>query len=441
MNLNHILKITSIMPLIFLLASCSENSSVEPSKGFKMAILTDLHVYDNSQGHTSDEFKESEFSEIKMFGLSEALLKQATIEINELNPEIVLVCGDLTKDGGIINHVKCREYLEEIELNGSKVFVIPGNHDISGNREVAYPDEGGRVPVNTMDKDGFAVFYAKYGYDEAISKDSNSLSYIVEPLDGVWIFGIDACNYDNRFDNLSWIDGELSGTTKDWIFDKLAEAHNKNKEVIGFIHHGIIEHFPFQEAVFDEYLITDWKATAEKLAAAGMNFIFTGHNHASDISKLTDNSSGTTIYDIQTNATVSWNSTWRECRFDYINRTFSTEGHPISEIDYDLPNNDFISYSSIFNEKATSHAARSMMKNRGIADTTIELILPLVTSTLSAYREGDEPQKMTPYLKTQLDKINAFAQNSNDGNLKLFVVAINLIWSDDTQDNHTTIQF
>lgn len=61
------------------------------------------------------------------------LLEQAIAEINKLDPQIVLVSGDLTNDGFLYEYREAKGYLDAIECEN--IALIPGNHD---SRNVGY---------------------------------------------------------------------------------------------------------------------------------------------------------------------------------------------------------------------------------------------------------------------------------------------------------------
>jgi Icc protein len=62
-----------------------------------------------------------------------SLLDRALVEINELEPDVVICSGDLTGDGLRGEFVTARDYLDRVECE--HLLVIPGNHD---SRNVGY---------------------------------------------------------------------------------------------------------------------------------------------------------------------------------------------------------------------------------------------------------------------------------------------------------------
>src|SRR2546430_8360276 len=61
------------------------------------------------------------------------LLERAITEVNDIEPDIVVVSGDLTTFGFKEEYALAKDYLDQVECEA--VVVIPGNHD---SRNVGY---------------------------------------------------------------------------------------------------------------------------------------------------------------------------------------------------------------------------------------------------------------------------------------------------------------
>ena len=48
-------------------------------------------------------------------------------EVNELNPDVIIITGDLTNEGLMKEYEKCKSLLEK--FNTKKIITISGNHD------------------------------------------------------------------------------------------------------------------------------------------------------------------------------------------------------------------------------------------------------------------------------------------------------------------------
>ncbi|MFN3306147.1 MAG: metallophosphoesterase family protein, partial [Candidatus Kapaibacteriota bacterium] len=105
-----------------------------------ISIFSDPHLYDTTLGTKGLAFDEYLNSDRKMLRESEAILQSVIEMIANDNSQIVLVPGDLTKDGELHNHLLMAKYLRKLESLGKKVYVVPGNHDINNPKSFSYAD-------------------------------------------------------------------------------------------------------------------------------------------------------------------------------------------------------------------------------------------------------------------------------------------------------------
>lgn len=92
-----------------------------------------------------------------------------------------------------------------------------------------------------------------------------------------------------------------------WVLGQITEAKKRGDTVIGLQHHGVIPHFSMEPELLPMYLVNDYERISREFADAGMQYIFTGHMHANDITTLTTES-GNTLYDIETGSVVTYPS-------------------------------------------------------------------------------------------------------------------------------------
>ncbi len=277
----------------------------------RIAIISDTHLYDTEiLGDTGEAWKEYLLGDRKMLAESVFICKQALINIekkHKINPiDILLIPGDLTKDGEIINHRKIAKLLKQFKNNtGIETYVINGNHDISNNHAVSFYKDT-TTPVETVTSKEFKDIYSDFGYNENTNQDLNSLSYSVNLGKNHKLIAIDACVYnDNKENPKQETYGEISSQTIKWIEEQIEDAIKDGKRPIGMMHHGIVEHSSIQPVLASEYLIKDFKDIAEKFADAGLNLMFTGHFHSQDITAMTTEK-GNTLYDIETGSIVTY---------------------------------------------------------------------------------------------------------------------------------------
>lgn len=88
---------------------------------------------------------------------SEDLLEMAIEEVNALEPDMVVVSGDLTNMGLVGEYEKARMYIDRIKCK--KVYCIPGNHDSRNVGAVHFEDYfGARHHVDRHD--GMVIVFA-----------------------------------------------------------------------------------------------------------------------------------------------------------------------------------------------------------------------------------------------------------------------------------------
>lgn len=321
----------------------------------KIAVISDLHYFAPELGTSGAAFEEYLNFDRKLIAESSEIAKAAIEEIKNSSAEIILISGDLTKDGEKLSHEQVAALLSDLEAAGKKVYVTPGNHDINNPQAMSYAGDNA-IPVDYVTPKEFKKLYKDFGYSEARAKDPNSLSYVVEPVKGLWLISMDACQYNtNVEDGNPKIAGAFSAETLEWLEEQIEKGCSQGKKVIGMSHHGIVEHFQFQNELFDEYVIDgtadpsdadDWKVVADKLADAGMQAVFTGHFHANDIVKYTTDKNKS-IYDIETGSLVTYPNSYRLLELTPDNE-ISIQTHHIEAINYDTGNKTFPVYAQEF---------------------------------------------------------------------------------------------
>lgn len=292
----------AISSTLFLTACGSDNDDTKvegsqlPKTHIKLAVVTDTHVYDASLGNdeTGDLFTEAIASDRKAFLQSQRLLDTAIDQMIASGTEILLVPGDLTKDGERINHKTVRDSLLRARQAGIKVYVVPGNHDMNnpyGYKESlsqtltakgsvylegnAFGVEAGSLAPHMTNITGAPLFmenwdqfYADFGFDDAIFRDPNSFSFVAEPYEGLWVMAIDAINSSIKDVQQHWKDGndnynKTGGSllaperqaTFDWVKEMAAKAKAENKVLVAISHAGVVEHFPGKSALIANYVI------------------------------------------------------------------------------------------------------------------------------------------------------------------------------------------
>lgn len=436
--LNYLKSLMLILVASLAFVSCSDDdNTTEPTdETIKIAVFSDPHLYDPSLGTTGSAFEAYVGQDRKLIAQSDAVLQKVVSNLLAEKPDIVLVPGDLTKDGEKHNHEKFAGYLRQLKNAGIKVLVVPGNHDINNPQSHSY---SGDTPtaIPTVTPAEFKSIYADFGYGSAKEFAPNSLSYLAEPIEGLWILGIDATKHDNNVGH-STTSGEIKSTDLSWIKTKLAEAKSKNKKVLAMMHHGAIEHYTGQSQYFGEYVIDNWSTITPQLADAGLKVVFTGHFHAQDIVSH-KTGAGNTIFDIETGSLVTYPCPYRMIELTTDNKlkvkSFRTEG-----VSYNIGSHpNFQSYAKAYLEDGLDELIIYMMMGQfGMTYEQAKAygtqINPLMIPAVVSHYEGDE--------KPTAEQLAAIQQMmmSSDITVKTFGMLLGTYWTDlNPSDNEVII--
>jgi 3',5'-cyclic AMP phosphodiesterase CpdA len=404
-------KLFLMLLLIIMVAACArdqlmdnagqmtDNSLLKVSyPKVKIAVISDLHYLDESlmpDDYVSNpDFQAAMSMDRKLIELSGPILTRAFELLVAEAPDIVLITGDLTYNGEYASHLDVAGLLGQLESNGIKVYVVPGNNDILNPDALNFSD----IPATQatgITPEQFVDLYGQFGYDEAIYTDENSLSYICEPCEGLWILGIDNIRYTEN-DGEYVTSPELKSGTLAWIVEKMAVANAGNITVLPIMHYGIMEHYAGQNSLEQNGLIPGRKDNAIALMEAGIRFTFTGHFHGNDITSFSNE--GLTLTDIETGSLVTPPSPYRIMTLD--DNYLKIETGRITGIDSDLTGDaGFIEYSD---STVISHLTNLVYVvcryTFGLPSETARAVAPFYARAFMATFAGDE--KLSPLEST-----------------------------------------
>ena len=274
--------------LLFFVSSISAQT--------KIVVLSDIHVMAPellvSDGPAWQQFLASDR---KMVDQSKILFDTMIERLKtELQPQLLLITGDLTKDGELLSHQYVAAKLDELRQCGIQTLVIPGNHDL-GTRNAFIYDGEKTTKAPTASAIDFTRLYMPYGYGESSDREGSTLTYCAEPIPGLVVIGID-----------SGQNGWLSKLTLNWICNKAKEARSAGKQVLAMMHHPLFPHFYGVDKFVKTAVITDYEQVRNRLADAGVRVILSGHFHTSDIAKSANADLSQSIYDITTGSKISY---------------------------------------------------------------------------------------------------------------------------------------
>jgi 3',5'-cyclic AMP phosphodiesterase CpdA len=376
------------------------------ARPLRIAVLSDLHYMDPSLLKADgNAFQMYLMQDPKLLAESGAILKQILQKLLIEKPDLVLISGDLTKDGELVSHKSVIKQLRVLEQNHIKVLVVPGNHDIS-NPDAKLFNGDNVIPVPTISPEEFKSLYSDFGYRNAISKDEASLSYVCEPFKGLRILAIDANEYYNNTPDYCFVAGKIKDETMEWAKEQLAEAKEKGITVIGMMHHGVVEHFMGESVIFSDYLVDNYDLRAKELMGAGLKVIFTGHFHANDASRIT--TGDLSLTDVETGSPVIYDSPYRIARLE--NKSLYITTKHVEHIDYPLPKGiTFHNYEKDFSLKGIELQARYMLMAEpyNVPEDMAGQISPVFADAMLAHLAGDEI--ITPEAEGSIQAIGAVA--------------------------------
>ena len=358
------------------------------------AVVSDLHIYDHSLGTSGAAFEEVMNSDRKLLLESVELLDYAIGDIIASGARFVLIPGDLVKDGELINHRLLAEKLKRFSAAGIAVYVVPGNHDI--NNTDAYSFSGNSTTsVPSINAEEFAQIYSDFGFNSALRRDDDSLSYLAEPVEGLWLLALDSCRYrEQRPGKKHIVSGKFSRKTMDWIAGVLHDAQINNKAVMAMAHHGVVEHWKGQAKLNPDFLVDNYIKFGEFLASHNVRLVFTGHYHAQDISRA--EFGGKIIYDIETGSLASAPGPIRYLQIRDNVAQIRTE----TIIDKIRPGTDFAVKARAFIKKNYKLAVAKTLAKLKVPAKDRDYIAEALGEAFAAHCEGDE----NPALRPAFDK-------------------------------------
>ncbi|MCK9151628.1 metallophosphoesterase family protein [Methanobacterium alcaliphilum] len=174
---------------------------------------------------------------------AEILLK-AIGQINDLNPDLTIVTGDLTENGYYLEFLKASQYLEKIE---SPLMVVPGNHDSR------------HVGNETFEE----VLKHRHG---TIENDTKTLKVI----------GLDSSEPDLDY-------GKVGRSQQIWMEKELQKAYNEKQYKVIALHHHII---PVPKTGRERNVLADAGDVLFSLINNKTDLVISGHKHVPHVWKL-----------------------------------------------------------------------------------------------------------------------------------------------------------
>ncbi len=256
-------------------------------------LLTDTHYFAPSLGSSGKAY-DAYMQDEQMCLAENAAIVSATFDtlIADTSVNVVLIPGDLTKNGEKESHLGFIGELERLRAAGKRVYVTTALHDFNDTpRE--YRDDV-TYPVQGTKREELYDLYGAYGLKEAIAFDKPTMSYCAQLTEGIRLLAIncDGEEGDRR--------GSMSERLLGWIKEQVEAARRDGCFLFAMTHYPIIPSIPVFELVGDAH-IDDWRKVASNLADSGVSLIFTGHMHIQSVNEYISEK-GNRLIDVCTSA-------------------------------------------------------------------------------------------------------------------------------------------
>lgn len=190
---------------------------------FLIAHISDLHISNST--------------------FNEEIFFEAVNQINELNPDIILLTGDITNNGYYSEFNKAIDYLN---MFNSPLFAVPGNHD---SRNLGF---------------------------EAFENFLGKLNWVLNKFNELIIIGLDSSDPD--LDR-----GHIGRPQQYWMEKELNKSFNNSKLSIVSMHHHVI---PVPKTGRERNVLSDAGDILKSLIDCNVNIVLSGHKHVSNLWKV-----------------------------------------------------------------------------------------------------------------------------------------------------------
>ena len=275
-------------------------------KKLNFYLLTDTHYFEEALGASGKAYEEYMKTEAFYLKESSAINKAVFEKLKaDKETELIIIPGDLSKDGEYESHKSLIKELNALKENGKKIFVLTAGHDFNETGR-GYKNDKFVGSKGTEFKELYKLYY-EFGYRDALSVDEETLSYIAEIAENTRLL---ALNCDSKRECKGLIDERLL----EWVKEQLDDAQKVGARVIAMCHYPVIPSVPVFDLVGDAH-VKNWREIATFLADNGVELVLTGHMHIQSINEFVTEK-GNKLYDICTATTVGTPGKYRKIEID-----------------------------------------------------------------------------------------------------------------------------
>ncbi len=287
-------------------------------------LLTDTHYFENALGAEGKAFDEYMKKEQYFMKESSAITVSVFERIaQDKETDIVIIPGDLTKNGELESHKSFIKELYKLKESGKKIFVITAGHDY-GSSFAFKNDE--KIEVEGAAFEALTEMYKDFGYGDAIALDEATHSYVAEVTEGIRMLGI-CC------DSLNQPKGAMDERHMVWAKEQIDKAKADGCSMFAICHYPIIPSVPVFDLVGDAK-IKEWRKVASFLADNGVELVLTGHMHIQSINEFYSEK-GNRLIDVCTSCLVGSPAKYRKITVDE-NSVLKVESMDIGDFGWDM---------------------------------------------------------------------------------------------------------
>ncbi len=348
---NRAMKKCLILFLVFFLAACQQ--AYEPlgeDETVNIVMTSDIHYLDREL-FGSKAFEDAQkSSDGKLSIYNNELLDELIQETKDKAPHFLIITGDLTYNGEAKSHESLAKKLEELKKTGVYPLVIPGNHDILNAMAIDYSKEELYYTPYITDED-FQAIYANCGYNDALSKDPASLSYLFEASEDLLFLMLDSNTYERNNNFAPSEVGMIKEETLAWAKEELNKYQDKT--VIAFMHHPVLNLADMQS-----YMLENAEEVLAFFIEYDIKLSFSGHIHIQNYHKEQGHTNfGIASLDVYDHHYLE--ATYDQGRFDLSSTSLAMEGYNDDPFFINFDQNSY----DYFKEYSTSRMLASCLED------------------------------------------------------------------------------
>ncbi|MBR4082031.1 MAG: metallophosphoesterase [Clostridia bacterium] len=373
-------KCLSLLLVLLLCAGCALAEE-------ELAIVhaTDMHYFSPALHDGGPYFMEIlEAGDGKVTHYSSELMQAFVRQMLTLMPDAIILTGDLTLNGEPQSHAELAAMLTPLKEAGIRVLALSGNHDAQAN--AWYITDNEAWVLEPLADDQFDDVYAAFGYDDALSRDTVSHSYVAELSPQVRVLLVDV--------NTNGTSGTVAQETLAWIESQLIAARDAGATVIAATHQPALIHNPM--FTFG-YVINNAGNLTALLRQYGVTLNLAGHLHMQHIAQedgLTEIvTSSLAVSPLQYGVVRITDGRLR----DYATQSVDVSGWAAAEGLADPVLADFAAYAADFFDRVSLGSVYGFLESSGLAEEIqarmLDFVLTLNADYFAGTRQPDTDQE------------------------------------------------